>query len=46
MARSSKRVKSNLEKIDTQKIYPVDEALALLKETSTAKFDETVEVDS
>ena len=44
MAGFSKRIKSYLEKIDTQKIYSIDEALALLKETATAKFDETVEV--
>lgn len=44
MARSSKRAKAYSAKIDLQKIYPVDDALALIKETATAKFDETVEV--
>lgn len=44
MARASKRVKSYEEKIDENKMYPIDEALSLLKESATAKFDETVEV--
>jgi large subunit ribosomal protein L1 len=44
MARSSKRKQAYLGKIDPEKDYPIDEALALLKETATAKFDETVEV--
>lgn len=37
-------MKAYSEKIDPEKIYPIDEALALLKEIATAKFDETVEV--
>lgn len=44
MAKLSKRLKANNEKIDQEKLYPLDEALGLLKETATAKFDETVEV--
>ena len=44
MARSSKRKKTYLEKIDSEKLYSIDEALALIKEAATAKFDETVEV--
>ena len=44
MARSSKRKQAYIGKIDPEKDYPIDEALALLKETATAKFDETVEV--
>jgi len=32
------------EKIDTQKTYPLQEAISFLKETSYAKFDETVDV--
>jgi len=44
MARSSKRTKAYLEKIDPEKVYAIDDALALIKETATAKFDETVEV--
>ena len=31
-------------KVDRSKLYDVDEAMALLKETAVAKFDETVEV--
>jgi len=40
----SKRVKSWKEKIDTEKLYTLTEALQLLKECSTVKFDESVEV--
>ena len=44
MARLSKRVRAFKEKVDPQKAYPLDEAINLLKELSTAKFSETVEV--
>ena len=44
MAKSSKRAKAYLEKIDSEKVYSIEEALALIKDTATAKFDETVEV--
>ena len=40
----SKRVKSWADKIDSEKIYPLTDALQLLKECSTVKFDESVEV--
>lgn len=40
----SKRVKSWSEKIDSEKLYPLTDALQLLKECSTVKFDESVEV--
>jgi large subunit ribosomal protein L1 len=40
----SKRVKSWADKIDSEKLYPLTEALQLLKECSTVKFDESVEV--
>ena len=40
----SKRVKSWRDKIDAEKLYHVTDALRLLKECSTVKFDETVEV--
>jgi len=43
MAKLSKRVKSIREKINPQALYPVDQALALIKETATAKFDESVD---
>ena len=40
----SKRVKSWKDKIDAEKLYAVTDALQLLKECSTVKFDESVEV--
>ena len=44
MAKASKRVRAFQEKVDRSKLYPVDEALALLKEFATAKFNESVDV--
>ena len=44
MAKLSKRVRETREKFDTGKSYAVLDALNLLKENATAKFDETVEV--
>jgi large subunit ribosomal protein L1 len=44
MARLSKRVKAFKEKVDPTKAYPLEEAVGLLKEFATAKFNETVEV--
>ena len=44
MAKLGKRLKSARESIDRERSYPVDEAVKLLKERATAKFDETVEV--
>lgn len=44
MAKISKRARLIAEKIDTEKHYKIDEAVALLKELSTVKFSETVEV--
>lgn len=44
MAGLSKRVKTIREKAIRTRAYPVRDALQLLKETATAKFDETVEV--
>jgi large subunit ribosomal protein L1 len=43
MAKISKRVEALRAKVDRTKVYPVDEALALVKETATAKFDESVD---
>ncbi len=40
----SKRVKSWQDKIDSEKLYPLTDALQLLNECSTVKFDESVEV--
>lgn len=44
MAGLSKRVKAYREKIEPTKYYPVKDALELLKEISSVKFDESVEV--
>ena len=40
----SKRNKAIAEKIDREKVYPLEEALALLKEVSTVKFNESVDI--
>ena len=40
----SKKQKAVAAKIDREKLYGVDEAIGLLKELDTAKFDQTVEV--
>lgn len=40
----SRRMRELLEKVDADKAYEPLEALSLLKETATAKFDETAEV--
>jgi large subunit ribosomal protein L1 len=44
MAKNSKRYKSLLEKIDGSKEYALVDAVALVKELKSAKFDESVEV--
>lgn len=44
MAKLSKRMAAVAEKIDRSKLYPVSEALALVKECATAKFDESIDV--
>ena len=44
MARLTKKQKSLQGKIVPQKLYPLREALALAKETATAKFDESIDV--
>ena len=43
MAKLSKRQKAISEKVDSTKQYPVDEAVALLKELSKVKFQETID---
>lgn len=40
----SKRMKENKAKVEKTKAYSIDEALKLVKETSTVKFDASVEV--
>lgn len=44
MAKKSKRYVSSKGLVDRTKQYPIEEAVKLAKEASTAKFDETVEV--
>jgi len=44
MAALSKRTKALRAKVDPMKAYVVDDALKILKETATAKFDESVDV--
>jgi large subunit ribosomal protein L1 len=44
MAKLSKRVAAIAAKIDRTKLYPVTEAITLVKETATAKFDESIDV--
>jgi large subunit ribosomal protein L1 len=43
MAKISKRLTALQAKVDRNKAYPVAEALALVKETATAKFNESVD---
>ena len=42
MAKVSKRVAAFQAKVDRNKFYPIDEALSLVKEFATAKFDESI----
>ena len=44
MAGMSKRKKVARDKVDGTKVYPLDEALSLVKELATAKFPESVDV--
>ena len=44
MAHHGKRIPAAHARIDRVKLYSLSDALALLKERSTAKFDETIEV--
>ena len=44
MAKFGKKYMEASQKIDRSKLYPVDEAVKLAKETNTAKFDASVEV--
>ena len=44
MAKLTKKQKTLEAKIDRNKVYAADEALALIKETATAKFTESVDV--
>jgi large subunit ribosomal protein L1 len=44
MAHTSKRYKSLRGKVERTKLYPVQEALKIIKENATAKFDESIDV--
>ncbi len=44
MAKLSKRVKAIKAKVDRTKAYPFDNAVALIKECATAKFNESIDV--
>jgi len=44
MAKLTKRMKAIREKVDANKEYEINEAVALLKELATAKFEESVDV--
>jgi large subunit ribosomal protein L1 len=44
MSKIGKRVRQAREGVDRMKLYRLDEAVQLVKERATAKFDETVEV--
>src|SRR6202162_2483195 len=44
MAQHGKRTVKAREGIDREKLYPLDEAVKLIKERAKAKFDETVEI--
>ena len=44
MAFQSKKAKTIATAVDREKLYGVDEAIALIKSNATAKFDETIEV--
>ena len=44
MAKLSKRVQALRAKVDRNKPYPLTEALGLVKECATAKFDESIDV--
>lgn len=43
MAKLSKRMKAIAQKVDSTRQYAINEALELLKELSTAKFDESID---
>ena len=43
MPRLSKRTKAIRAKVELNKSYPIDDALSLIKQTATAKFDESVD---
>ena len=42
--KKSKRHVAHLEKVEKNKLYTIEDAVKLVKETSNSKFDATVEV--
>jgi len=44
MANISKKQKSLVGKVDSLKLYPIGDALGIVKECATAKFDESIDV--
>ena len=44
MSKPSKRTDINRESIDSSQSYSLDEAISLLKKTSNAKFNETIDI--
>ena len=44
MAKLSKRLQAFAAKVDRQKLYAIDDALSLVKECASAKFDESIDV--
>ncbi len=44
MTQHGKRTEKSREGVDRMKLYPIDEAIKMVKERATAKFDETIEV--
>src|SRR5258705_349903 len=44
MGTLTKKQKTLVGKVDSTKLYPLDNALALVKEHATAKFDESIDV--
>ncbi len=43
MAKASKRMRAITEKVDREKLYPLADAINLVKELTSTKFDETVD---
>ena len=44
MAKLTKKQKSFADKVDSNKLYPLVEAIAIIKECANAKFDESIDV--
>jgi large subunit ribosomal protein L1 len=44
MAKQTKKQKAQAPNVDREKLYGVDEAIALAKQNATSKFDETIEL--